>query len=539
MVHPGKACAGSLLFLVCYCCGGVAQQNTSSFPVIYQQRAIGQPTPGGTAEDLLKQSYILGAEFVAAERRANLLRLVQVASKIRSPQARTYAEELFNAAKDLPQEANAAALQKTVVVLFSAADLDGAFEMLQRMNPPSSAPEGGLAWDARAQAAAIIFPELWDRAGSPALDRLRLEAQRLGETGQYPFAGMRPVISSLLQTDPDTGVSLFIEALTYYRRGSRDFSADEDFIDFVRNAKDKVPQPLVRDALHVTISNILEKAKAEARETQSVYTVKIHTDKGSATFQSRADELLFQLLPMLRQADPASAERLVETRPALAYARAIVGEVQFRERTVVHTQGRTVNITPALEQGLELSRFAQVRVLSEKKPEEALKLSLSLQDPGLRSAALGYVAAAVATQDLKKTTQLMRQAQQLLPEVRGQLDRVRTLASLARAAAAIRESAGLTHLLRQGLDLGVEVFQEEMDTHPGWTAFHSEVLDYLSELVRIGARTDKDYIVGYVQGLQNNVLKAWLLLDVAEVLARPNPSSPTTQQSPAQTKMGN
>jgi hypothetical protein len=86
--------------------------------------------------------------------------------------------------------------------------------------------------------------------------------------------------------------------------------------------------------------------------------------------------------------------------------------------------------------GLERSRVQSVSAMAQNNPEEALRLSQTINDPALRSSALAYIATAIGTTTPDLAKEIEKNIADTLPGIKDADDRLSAMVALAEAAAA-------------------------------------------------------------------------------------------------------
>ncbi len=470
-----------------------------------------------TPEDCLVRSYLAGKELIPEERAFQLARLSQTAAKVQPVLGRLWAEELFLLAFELPMSWNRLAHEKNALSALAGVDPVRAFELFGGMDSPVPTASGDLPEDLRAFGARTVFDAFWKRKGIAAFDDIRKEAEHVGDTGQYPYVAITPILRDLTKREDIRAQSLFGEALSYYSRGSQFRNADEEFIQFLNAVWDVIPAVRKRQALSVIVAQLSQKSKPQQGET---FLGRVETDKGMAQFESHSHQLLYMILPRIREIDPDWARRLVENDPVLNQASASTGKVRLSEQVTVQNRS---NASPSqvqsfVERGLQGNRLREIMAVAASDPNQALMLTMSLTDPALRAQAFATIATSLVWKDPEGARKLVEQAKEGIATIKGSTDKVQALAALARAAAAAHDTKSLREALKRGFDLGEEIFEEDLEIHPGRLAYEVAGFDELSELTRVGVQFDPQDTLTRVASLRNTLLQAHLLIDAAEAL---------------------
>ncbi|MGH9510034.1 MAG: hypothetical protein ACRD2M_08865, partial [Terriglobales bacterium] len=478
--------------------------------------------PELTDEGLLIRSYILGRQFVPEERAFHLLRLTEAASRTQLSLAKLWAEEVFQLTFELTPSWNRVATQKNALMALAAVDAERAFTLFSSIDLPVPKSDGSMPEDVRAHAAGTVFQKLWLRKGQSCLPEVRRAAQHLGETGQYPYLAMVPILKDVSTKDSAETQSLFSEAVSFYRRGSRVESADREFVEFLNSVWDLVPRPLMGEAVRVAVERLLQERSAEDKR----YFSRVGTESGGAVFRKPSDELLFKLLPRLREVDPDWSRRIAEERPALGAA--LNGGVRYTEGVVVQgvKEATEAEISAMQSEGMETSRLVRIEEIAATNPEEALRLALTLTDPALRSVALATVGMGLSERKPIEASRLVTQAKQVLSQIEDDAGKVKAWTALAQAAAKTGDRETALDALEHGLNLGEELFEQDQDVHPGQPAIFATGFDELVTLVQVGIRLESGSTLARLISLRNSLLRAHLFIDAAQALSELRPKKP-------------
>ena len=512
------AIVGSTCLALWISAAALGQQKPPTAPAPGKGHAAGL---GATPEDLLWRSYVGGRSLPLEERCSLLLSLAQASAPMHSPRARalskSWSRELFRRASDLPPSWNRTAFLKNSLETLSATDPGGAFDLLPRLDAPEGGDVGSLPEDLRAFAARTVFPRLLDVRGVAALGAIRLEARRIGSTGEYPYAAMG-IISKRLgeRKHADEVQSIFREALEFYGKGPRVRSSNEEFISYLEGDWPYLPSPLQDEALRVVVAHLTRREEPDPRFS---HITRIATDRGTISFHDNRTALLYSVLPKVRQLDPDWASRLEDEYPDLKQPAVGGGEQYSSNMMVVNTTGAPSDQVAAVLSNLQQwAVLSQLRQEATSDPQQAANLLSSLSNPGLRSQALASLATGFATKDPGRAADLLTGAQKAADALPAQMSKLRALTALAEAAVALRDLPRAEQAMDEAFDLGEELLGEELDVHPGETVYSSEALDELSKDARLGAKIAFPYTAARLDHVKNEVLQAYLLIAAAEGL---------------------
>lgn len=482
-----------------------------------EQDVNGQkPTP----IELLERSYSMGVNFAPEERCSHLYVIALAATQFRSTQSdafiKTWSNELFKKAGELPPSWNRSAFQKSALEILSSVDPEAAFRELSMVEMPPLDDKSKAPEDVRAFAAQTIFSRIFEAKGTSALRNIRAAAIGIGRTGEYPYSAMSQVSKKLLELkDKDSVLTIFREAMDFYHEGAHVRSADKDFLDYTNSMWDILPPALKREALTNIVQHLETDDKADPSRSEIVRVV---TDKGTINFSRRKTAILFQVLPKVREVDKQWAVKLEEKYSELRDP-AAAGSVQHTSSmTVFSTSGSPGQASAVMGLGLQRGTLSQMRELAKTDPAGAANLLGSVSDPELQARALAILAAAFRQTDPERSAALFSAAQKQtdsLPMGPAKLD---ALAALGEAAASAHDLPRIETEISTAFDLSDELLREELDTSPGETVYSSSVLDSLSKLARLGGEVSVDSTMAQLQKLRSEALQAYLLAAVAQGL---------------------
>jgi hypothetical protein len=189
-----------------------------------------------SSERLLQDAYGLSKELPAEDHVWLLAELTMPMAKWHPALTRPWVEEQLRLPQQLSPGDNRLATQKNAATAMSWNDPERALQMLAQCDSPI--PSDDSVEDLREVAARRIFKRYLEAWGMRGLGSLQRVADHIGETGEYPYSAMVPVIQEVSRQNSAKGQSLISEALAFYQRGSPFQMTDEDFIAFVKNTKD-------------------------------------------------------------------------------------------------------------------------------------------------------------------------------------------------------------------------------------------------------------------------------------------------------------
>jgi hypothetical protein len=496
---------------------GVAQQPSISSP---SEPALAEADP----EQLLIRSYLAGHDLDPVKRAFQLDVLGQAALKIQPALARLWSQETFQLALSLPISPIRISYEKNSLQTMAHVDPVLAFQLFGSMDATVPTESGRLAQDLRAFGARTVFLEYWTKKGTHALDEIRAQADRLGETGQYPFLAMSPIIRDLDRQDHLQAQLVFAEAVRHYGSGLQTEDTDREFWRLLDGMWDVIPRNLEKQALDKLVTH-LTKEPEPAKD--GPYVRKTYLDNGVVESLSPAKQLLSSLLPRIREIDPKWADQLITDNPDLT--RAPGGTEKSHAVTVIYPNGTpATDVTSMQMAALQRQKLAQIASLTTDNLNEALSVRNTLTDGALRDQALAIIATDLSTTNPQQARSLLDQAKKDFESVKtSPPEKLSLLVALAKAAGANHDQELLVETLNRAFDLGEELFSEDEDVHTGRATYDLVGYDEMSDLTAVGMQFAPVPTLAHVDQLSNDELRAQLLISAAEVLADKQKAAPS------------
>jgi hypothetical protein len=469
-----------------------------------------------TPESILLESYQLGRNLIPAERAILLNLLARVAAQHHLQCTRAWAEENFRLAQQLPMDWDRLAIEKNSLVALSYTTSRRSMALLRLMDLPVADDDGSFPEDVRSDSAQIIFSNYWRDSKRRGLPKIREVAVFLGQTGQYPYLAITAIITDLSAGSsrpsgqlPEDARSLLLDAYSSYSRGSKFGVEDAEFVEFLRKVRPILPAPLFRQGLEAAVERLLNGGETNGK---TAYLANIYTDKGTATFHRKQEQILFDILPLVREVDPNWANQIVQRDPALAQGGGNSG-------TVISSEGIfSAGGSEQQSDGLEQSRAHAAGDLAQTNPGEALRLAQTIVNPALRTVALANIASAVGKSTPGQAIEIEKTIGDTMPLINDSEDRLLASAALARTAAAGGDRATFLANVDKCFTLGEELFDEDLIAHPGRPTYDAPAYYVLQEVVQSGASVDPITIASKVHQLRSTPLEAFLLDDLATKL---------------------
>jgi hypothetical protein len=262
----------------------------SSKPTVNKSQAITKKDPNSQALDLLQSVESDVGRFSPEMRAKLLLQIGKAYAGIDRGRAATALREAFEATfgiTDVEHKLERSNLQSEIVRQLGDVQPEAIYALRNSADP-------------RARA----FIE--SRLVQAAMDKgqVRKAALMLGQWDtnlQFPYSIGSPVIHDLPAEDSVDRQAIFSSAITCYERDEQ--SMPDRIAEFIDATYAKLPPAMVVDGMERALAHV-------GKLNFNTYRVTVSGPKGVASFTSMYDYLLFQLLPIFDQLDPAKADAL-------------------------------------------------------------------------------------------------------------------------------------------------------------------------------------------------------------------------------------
>ncbi len=426
---------------------------------------------------------------------------------------RPWAEEVFRLAGQMSPGYDRLVTQKNAATAMSWINIERALEMLNECDRPTA----GDTEDVRDVAARRIFLKYWQTAGDRGLPRIQRTATYLGETGQYPYGAMVPVIPAVSSHSRSKANTLAEEAVSFYGKDSHFQSTDREFIAFLKSTQSWISPQAQRQALESLVKNLTSAPEDENQH----WRLRVYTDKGLAEFHSHNMGLLYGILPMIREVDPQWADRLVEQNPDLQQADAGRGKVLNQEGVVVQKNPDSTSSPADLaaneQWGFETGRLNRIQEIAGEHPDQALTMAMSIADPARHAMGLAYAAAGFGNHP-DQASQMLKQSLQSLADMKTSSEKLQTYTAIAQSAASLHNVELLREAMDKGLSAGEQAYEEGRKEHPERRAYDWDGYEAMQKLTEIGTRADAKFVVGRLEDFRDTALQAYMLVSAARAV---------------------
>ena len=502
--------ASSVLVILC----GASSLATAGQEVTAQKGP--QAESAGSPRNLLIRSYFASQQLVPGERAMALMYLALTAGAIEPAYNRLWSEELFHSALQLPRDWNRVAYEKNALEALSQSDPQLALQLFSQMDDPIPTESGKFPEDVRAFAARRVFGTYWNLKGPAGLEEITSQARHLGDTGQYPYVAMIAIVRDLAPSSQNEAEAVFNEAVGYFSRGSRFGSANPDFVQFLNGVWDVLPSTLKHMALGAAVDQLTRESSSDSN-----FRGRSRTRSKVVEFKDRNRQLLFELLPRIEEVDPQWAKRITDKESWLTGATEPGGVRRSDSALIPDADAAPPDRLGAAENLLiQQQTLSQVEQEVNHDPDAALITSGSLTNPEFEAIALADIAVGFAKKDPAKGGKLLGKARDIISTLKGTPGKVAALFAVAKAEYALGNRKGMATSWSRAVDLGEELFQQDMETHPGGLAYQAGSFNTLEEMLRFGGAVDPQMALAALGGMQNQLLQVYLPIFAADGIFR-------------------
>lgn len=462
------------------------------------------------AAKLLTYSHAIAEQNIDKTVRGYYLaRLTRVAAKISHVDTVAWCEEQFNLADQIKPEWNRVATQKNALTALARVDSKAAMRLLKSISPPPYPdPDQPPPEDLLSDSAVVIFASYFQAFGD--LGTIESEASRIkGSGGDYPYRAMLLIIEELHRLQGERASNeingIFGNALTAYQSGSVYANSDAEFLALLEGAQFVVSQPLYEQALHIFIQHLLDTLS----KPTSNFTATVSTAKGVFSFHNKSEMLLFRAYALVMKFPKWAEELRNKYSSILENAGDDIQDIQQQIIEGNVDQDRLRQMQAQMEENAAASRIDS---LTKVNPWAALDIAAKLPTAGDRIASFSNILPNMLDVDPREARAIYsRQLEDAKSLGDDPAVRLTSTVALAKAAFHVGDVNAFADFVVKALDYGTELFDKSSGlaiTRPGY----AELIDLAEFCTSQGA----DWVVNSIRQIQNQELKAYLLIYAAK-----------------------
>lgn len=508
---------GTLLILF----GGLVATSPSARPADPQG-------PLDQARMLLQLSYSASSQMRAEDRTFYLVKLVRWSKGVLpDSEIRQRCQEMFQLAFEIPDGWDRVAQEKNALVFLSnVSDADAvlAMRLFDKVEDPQPDTDGTFPEDVRSYGAATIFRNYWNSGKDiPTklilLGDIRREAQRLGVTGEYPYAAMADMVVELGKVRSDEATKqaneIFAEALGFFRRGSAKFlNRNRVFLAFLQKIKKAQAIPdtsLFGQALQIFTRKLMQTPKdmdfrGEFKNNSTGAVIMVTDDRVAS---------LVEAIPMIREFSPELAAHLTREYPELSKAG---NDMTYLSGGFVSPEISESQVALWHSRLLQRSLVREIAKIQDSDPQGAKALAARLSDDGSRIEGYAALIPGLMKTDPEEATRIYQSESPRLQEVMDRVDHLRARVAMVKASHHIHDSQSFVGQAMAALDEGTMLFEADSRQRPQLHPYLRKGYDQLIDLAEFGGLHGSDRLISGIQQLQNVDLKVDLLVYAAKGL---------------------
>jgi hypothetical protein len=464
---------------------------------------------------LLDEAHQMSHAFRPEQKAWIIFDATEVAAPIDPRRGNQWALEVWDLAKQLEPGQSRIALQKNALRDLAINDADRALRLYRQQDLPS---QWGAAHNTTEDSRSLgyantIFKPVWERRGEPYLSRLESLANFLGATGQYPYAAMSKIALDESKSDNRHPRKILRDATKYFQRDPGFMTTNKEFVKFVLATRKIASAQVLRGELNAAIAAL----EAPPRNfTKQTWRITATTPLGNASFDSQNEALLFQLLPIVKNAIPERAPELLNRYASLRKAPAITSDTPVVLTGVVSLEGTAD--AARMQSRADEGRVYKVQSSADTNPQEALSIARQISDPYLQMVALLSLAPAYSKVDAKEADSWLSDAKSQAGSVNDKGKRLRLMTAVVRAQLALGRDTEAEPMIQQAFDLGEAIFLLDMQDDPDKLSYSVAGYDELTDLTTsvVKAEVNQPATISRIAKVKNDILRATLLIYAAK-----------------------
>ena len=331
---------------------------------------------------------------------------------------------------------------------------------------------------------------------------------RIAGESDFPYGAASSLMGVLPEDKASEKQQLFAAALRSYRTrppGRQEFFLGGDFLAMIQERWKGMPPALVREAIDEVLKQADSKGDPDAKPIRVTVT---YRGGGNGAFSSMYDYDLFELLPILRQLDPAYAESLLKDREVLAK--------EFE--TYAQSSGKGIQSISWGNSYGSVRRTTELKADPVAHPDEALEKALAVTDAGQRVEFLLGYARVTVQKNPTAAKNFLGSTLKYVNELKSPRDEARVLTDAADLYLQLKDDMGAEKALAAGNSAVEKLYADDVDAERPNTALKAfwPSTNAWIRLVRLAGRVSPDLALGMVKETRDDEIRPVLRLAVAQ-----------------------
>jgi hypothetical protein len=469
------------------------RSNKTTSTVLQNGHSLGEQQEGSNLAGIAFQSaYSLSKQISTYDRVELLLHLSKAAAKKCPEKSRTWAEEALQAAGQMPPTTDRAMYEWQALSNLATVNSKEALTLLTTLE----APAGFKDFDPRSEAATTVFNSfLKDYPGK--FEEVSTAAQRIGDSGLYPFIAIQTVISRMSGKNRELAGALVEQAIHYYTVGAETSLASNQLTSLLLEHSQFVSPQVLKSVLTDVVSAISQTSNAGvAEKTDTLFVI----GDDDATSVSLNAATLASIMPLLESVDPDLANKIRHEHPPVSASSIPV---------IMSSENRPTIMSQVILSGETNAVASDQQLESTQRTAEPTLNSAKIADKSL---------AAPNVEDLNR---LIVKSENALKEAGSDEERLPILIQQVEVLASAGQREKLSGVLSEVFALAERLFRKSVneESKVRWNK-RTGAAD-LTALVEICARQIPQILMSTIRNVQTPVLRAQLYVVLAEGLQRP------------------
>jgi len=438
-------------------------------------------------ENVFRNSHAISVNLSPTDRVELLVRLASTAGKKHPEKARQWALEALRLANEMHPTVQRAQFEVHAIGSLAVVDSEKALALLPSLEAPASPTDD----DTRAKAASSVFQEFLSQHPDD-WQKLSSVAQRIGDTGNYPFQAIQIVISSIGSKDPESAATLIQQAIRYYNLSAHSPSSNHQFATLLAEDSRFVSGSTLKTTLETVLSSLLNADRAPSQDI---------TKAGAAGYEdaSALNRATFALLvPLINSVDPELEQKLRQERPSLTPAVSVVG----------HLEGQPIIVGPATLPSTE-------SVITMIFPDAKAQLPTMVADLAKCSDGSDPIQT-LQTPSPEDVARFLDDSEETFKKAGDPEQKLRILVERGVSLASSERRAELSNILADAFALGEKLFRKSVDEDPQASWNGRPGARGLSTLVEAAAKTAPQIVLERIRNMHTSVLQGQLYASFVE-----------------------
>jgi hypothetical protein len=467
----------------------------------FGQVAVGRPASAeaapdqeqkGSADDLqvesvLQQAHVLASQLAPTDRMEFLVRLAEAAGKKHPGKAEQWVMEALQLIREMSSSARRSQYQARAISELALLNSEEALDLLPGLEFSSSWKD----CDARAGAPLFVF-QAFLKQHPGGTEKLSAVAQRIGDTGNYPFRAVHILITRIGNKDPEAATALIEQAIQYYNLSAHDPCSNNQMATLLSDDTQFVPGSMLKAIVETMVSRLVN--------TDSVFSGSLTTtgtegneDPGLRVLNHASLAMLMRISSL----DPDIKRKLQQALPSLDLATHVVAQLEGGQ-----------NIVELSDSPIEDHLSVVLSNASAQAPPANLSIAERPEGDDAEPT--------VQTPSSEDLASYLDDSEKALERDGDPEQRLQILLARGVSLVSAERPAELSNVLAEAFALGEKLFRKSVDDNPQASWKDRPGAGVLSALVELTAKKAPQVVLERLKSVQTTVLQAQLYVSFVE-----------------------